>query len=144
MKKILLAATIMISLNSFASDPRVDEKVLDAFKKTFTEVTDVAWTEHENLYEVSFKQHDIQVKVSYDRDGNIINTLRYYQEEHLPLIVRSKIKTKYSDKKITGVTEMASEDGTFFYVILEGDKNLMEVKADIFGHLTVQKKWKKS
>lgn len=144
MKKIIFAAAILIcSFVSFAKDPGVSEKVLQAFNKTFQDAKDVTWTENTNSYEVTFKQYDIQVRVNYDRDGNIMHTLRYYSEEQLPLMVLSKIKTKFSDMKIFGVTEIASEEGTYFHVVLEDEKNWVEVKSDVFGALSIQKKMKK-
>ena len=144
MKKIILAVAVLVSgFTSFAKDPGVNEKVLEVFNKTFQDAKDVSWAETPNSYEVTFKQNTIQVKVNYDRDGNIINTMRYYSEEHLPLMVLSKIKTRFSDKKIFGVTEMSSIDGTYFHVILEDEKNWVEVKSDVFGALSVQKKMRK-
>lgn len=144
MKKIFFAAIILISsVYSFAGDPGVNAKVLDAFNKTFSDAKDVSWAETPTSYEVSFKQHEIQLKVNYDKEGNIINTLRYYSEEHLPLIVISKIKTRFSDKKIFGVTEISSEEGTYYHVVLEDDNSWVEVKADVFGAISVQKKMKK-
>jgi hypothetical protein len=144
MKQIIVAAAVLLcSMTSFATDPGVSEKVLEAFNKTFTDAKEVSWSQSAYSYEVSFKQNAIQVRVNYDKEGNILNTLRYYSEEQLPLIVLSKLKTKYSDKKIFGVTEIASQEGTFFHVVLEDAKHWMEVKADIFGGLTVMKKMKK-
>lgn len=144
MKKIILAATIFLSsFYSFASDPGVNEKVLAAFNKTFQDAQDVTWTETATSYEVAFKQNTIQVRVNYDMEGNILNTLRYYGEENLPLMVLSKIKTRFTDKTIFGVTEISSEEGTYFHVVLEDAKSWVEVKADVFGSLTVQKKMKK-
>ncbi len=144
MKKIILAAVILISsFYSFASDPGVNEKVLEAFNKTFSDARDVSWAETATSYEVSFKQHEIQLKVNYDKEGNIINTLRYYSEEHLPLMVISKIKTRFADKTIFGVTEISSEEGTYYHVVLEDDKSWVEVKADVFGSISVQKRMRK-
>src|SRR6476659_1750933 len=112
MKKILLAAIVLaFSFRALADDP--NEKVLNAFNKTFPHVKEVAWTENEHSYEVKFKQNEILSKVTYDKDGNILKTLRYYYEQNLPLLVLSKVKNKFNDKKIYGVTEESSEDGTF-------------------------------
>ena len=87
MKSILAAAVAMaITLSSFAKDPGVNEKVLAAFNKTFTDAKEVVWTEANNTYEAHFKQREIQIRVYYDQEGNITKTLRYYGEEHLPLI----------------------------------------------------------
>jgi hypothetical protein len=145
MKKILLAAAFAISsLSLFAAGPGVDEKVLEAFNKTFRNAQDVSWTEMEDTYQVSFKQNTITSKITYDRRGNIVKTLRYYFEEQLPLLVLSRIKNKYSGKSVHGVVEVSSEAGTFYHITLEDEKNWMEIKADNFGNLSVEKKFRKA
>ena len=144
MKSILLAAVALaFTFSSFAKDPGVNEKVLAAFNKTFTDAKEVVWTEANNTYEAHFKQREIQIRVYYDQEGNITKTLRYYGEEHLPLMVLSKIKTKYSDKKVFGVTEESSVDGLYFHVVLEDAKSWLEVKSDVYGSVSETKKMKK-
>ena len=145
MKKIILAAFALVcSLGLYANDPGVDEKVLDAFNKTFQNAEDVSWTTTGDAYQVKFKQNDISSRVYYDKEGNILKTYRYYYEQGLPLLVLSKIKSKHADKKIFGVVEVSSEEGTFYHVTLESDKHWLEVKADSYGSLTLEKKLKKA
>ena len=144
MKKILTAAIpLTFTFSSFAKDPGVKEKVLEAFNKTFSDAKEVVWTESNNSYEANFKQHEVQTRVYYDKEGNILRTLRYYGENHLPLMVLSKIKTKYSDKKIFGVTEEATENGINFHVILEDEKSWLQINSDVYGSFSQIKKMKK-
>jgi len=144
MKKILLSAAIVFSFSfsAMADDP--SQKVLDAFNKTFPHVKDVAWTESEQSYEVKFKQNEILSKVTYDKNGNILKTLRYYYEQNLPLLVLSKVKNKFNDKKIYGVTEESSDEGTFYHIILEDEKHWINITADSYGGIKVDKKFNKA
>ncbi len=144
MKKILLSAAIVFSFSfsAMADDP--GQKVLDAFNKTFPDVKDVAWTESEQSYEVKFKQNEILSKVTYDKNGNILKTLRYYYEQNLPLLVLSKVKNKFNDKKIYGVTEESSDEGTFYHIILEDEKHWINITADSYGGIKVDKKFNKA
>lgn len=144
MKKILLSAAIVFSFSfsAMADDP--SQKVLDAFNKTFPHVKDVAWTESEQSYEVKFKQNEILSKVTYDKSGNIVKTLRYYYEQNLPLLVLSKVKNKFNDKKIYGVTEESSDEGTFYHIILEDEKHWINITADSYGGIKVDKKFNKA
>lgn len=144
MKKILLAAAIVFAFGfrAMADDP--NQKVLDAFNKTFPHVKDVAWTENDQSYEVKFKQNEILSKVTYDMDGNILKTLRYYYEQNLPLLVLSKVKSRFNDKKIFGVTEESSDAGTFYHIILEDAKHWYNITADSYGGITVDKKFNKA
>jgi hypothetical protein len=143
MKKILLAAVVLVSgFRALADDP--NQKVLDAFHKTFPQVKEVVWTENEYSYEVKFRQNNILSKVTYDTDGNIINTLRYYYEQNLPLLVLSKVKSKFNGKKIFGVTEESSDAGTLYHIILEDEKHWINITADSFGGIKVDKKFNKA
>ena len=144
MKKILLAITISaFTLTAFASDP-VDEKVLESFNKAFKDAENVSWSTSEYTYEVRFDQNKVTAKITYDKAGNILRTLRYYTEEKLPLMVITKVKDKYNDKKIFGVVEISSEEGTFYHITLEGAKTWTMLKADSYGNLSVEKKFKKA
>ena len=58
-------------------------------------------------------------------------------------MVLSKIKTKYSDKKIFGVTEEATENGINFHVILEDEKSWLQINSDVYGSFSQIKKMKK-
>lgn len=143
MKKILLAAIVFASsFRAMAEDP--NQKVLTAFSKTFSHAKEVAWTENENSYEVKFKQNEILSKVTYDKEGNIMKTLRYYYEQSLPLLILSKVKTKFSDKKIYGVTEESSEEGTYYHIVLEDQKHWINITADSSGGIKVDKKYNKA
>lgn len=143
MKKILLAAIVFASsFSAMADDP--SEKVLEAFNKTFPNVKEVAWTENEQSYEVKFKQNEILSKVTYDKNGNILKTLRYYYEQNLPLLVLSKVKSKFNDKKIFGVTEESSDEGTYYHIILEDEKHWINITADSYGGIKVDKKFNKA
>src|SRR5688572_20303907 len=110
MKKLLLSvAAAMFSLFVFATAPTaVNEKVLKAFSASFKDAQQVVWEEHANAYEVKFVHNDIKSRITYDTNGNILKTIRYYNEEQLPLFIRGKLKEKFEDKKVFGVTEVAS------------------------------------
>ncbi|MGZ3847004.1 MAG: hypothetical protein ACXVLT_13450 [Flavisolibacter sp.] len=144
MKQILLAAVIAVSFSFTAKADDPNQKVLNAFNKTFQNVKEVAWTENEHTFEVKFKQNEILSKVTYDTDGNIVRTLRYYYEDNLPLLVVSKVKSKFNDKKIFGVTEQSSEEGTFYHIILEDDTHWINITADSYGSIKVDSKYKKA
>jgi hypothetical protein len=145
MKKIILAALVTLgSLNLFAAGPGVDEKVLEAFNKTFKNATNVSWTTLDQAYQVRFEQNQITSKITYDMNGIIIRTLRYYGEEQLPILVLTNVKNRFTDKKIYGVVEESSQSGTYYHITLEGPKNWLDVKADAYGTVTVEKKFRKA
>ena len=147
MKKVLFAAGLLLYVTAaFAVDPpEVSEKVLNAFKQTFYNPKEVAWYAGDNgSYEVYFKCGDITSKVWYDKEGNITTAYRYYSESSLPPVILGKIKMKYSDKTVFGVTEISNDAGVYYYVKLEDAKNWITIKADALGVLEVYEKLRKA
>jgi hypothetical protein len=144
MKKILFAAVLFCSITAFANAPIISQKVLNAFNKTFQNAKEVSWTELAGSYEVKFLDADIRMRVVYDEAGNIINTIRYYYEDKLPVLILTKVKSKYEGKKIFGVTETSSDEGMRYHIILEDSKSWTTVIADPSGSMYVDKKIRKS
>ena len=146
MKKLLLSVTTAIfSLFVYATEPTaVSEKALQAFHSSFKDAKQVVWEEHTNLYEVRFMHNDIKSRITYDNEGNILKTVRYYYEPQLPLLVRAKIKERFNGMKVFGVTEVASRDEITYHVVLEGEKTWTNIECDAFGNATVTKRFKKA
>jgi len=127
-----------------ATPPSVNEKVLKAFEETFQNPKDVVWHEYESFYEVDFKQDDIKTLVRYDADGNITGTTRYYFEKQLPPHIVSKLRKKYPERSVYGVTEIFSESDLTYYVTMEDEKNWYTVKSNALGMLEQTEKFKKA
>ena len=146
MKKIFLIATVIVffASTSFAFGGGPSQKVLDAFKKTFTTVKDVSWQEVDNRYEANFSQNNIIYRVSYDEEGNVVKSIRYYYGETLPIFIQAKLNKKYDGKSVYGVTEVTSENEVIYYIILQDDKNWIHVQSDAYGNMFTEKKLKKS
>ena len=145
MKKIIVFLCLFAALGAVASaPPEVNEKVLKAFEETFAKATDVVWHEMANSYEARFKQSEIVIRASYDMDGNLLRTTRYYSEENLPINILTKLKKKYAGKSIFGVTESATEDEVTYHIVLQDDKNWYLVKSDSWGSMELSKKYKKA
>ncbi|HLK31011.1 MAG TPA: hypothetical protein VKT28_20705 [Puia sp.] len=125
------------------NEKEVNEKVIQAFKKTFPSAEKVNWQEFSDRYMVHFQESNIQVVVDYDKDGNYLRSKRYYQEDNLPINILYKIRKKYADKKIFGVTEVSTDTSIDYYVKLEDEKNWMTIKSDASGSLEVFEKYQK-
>lgn len=144
MKKILIAAMVICSsFAAWAEDP--NEKVLEAFNNTFPEAENVSWSETPTTFEANFKLHEFSSRITYDKEGNFLKSYRSYYADQLPVMVLARVKERYPEMKIFGVTEVATiEDGTLYYITLEDDKLWREIKADSFGSVMHLKKFKKS
>ena len=144
MKKILFALALLVSTISFAKSPEVDEQVSKRFKETFPTAIEVKWYDYETFYEVVFKNNDILCRVKYDLKGNIISTRRDYHEKDLSLFIVAKVKEKYAGKKIFGITEITSTEGVIYNIVLEDDKNWINLNSDESGNISQVQKLKKA
>lgn len=145
MKKLVIFLCLFATLGSIAATPpEVNEKVLKAFKETFAKATDVVWHETQNSYEARFKQSEIITRATYDMNGNLIATTRYYYEDNLPVHILSKLKQKYEGRTVFGVTETTFEDEVTYYITLEDEKNWYVIKSDSSASFEQTKKFKKT
>ena len=145
MKKLIILSCLFAALSATASTPpEVNEKVLKAFGETFMKATDVVWHEVQNLYEASFKQSEIISRVIYDQDGNLLRTTRYYLQENLPINILTKLQKRFAGKSVYGVTELSMEDEVSYHITMQDEKNWYIIKADNWGGLELEKKYKKA
>jgi hypothetical protein len=144
MKKILFLAVLLTGLaTTAATPPEISEKVLKAFKETFTTAENVTWEEFENKsYQANFKENEIIIKAMFDNDGNLLETIRYYGEKTLPPNIINKLKKKYMGKEVFGVTEITSETEVSYYISLKDEKNWFVVKSDPYANLQQTDKFK--
>jgi hypothetical protein len=133
---VLFAFTIMV----FAG---VNEKLLYSFNRAFPLAENVKWSEDGKGYFVSFTQFGILSKVIYDREGNFIYALRYYKEENLPVSILLTVRKRFADKKISGITELSTEDNITYHLRLEDAKSWYGVEVTTSGSITLEEHFQK-
>jgi hypothetical protein len=144
-KNLLTAACIagLISLSAFSAKADVNQKVLQSFQAVFTKASNIKWVEYSDHYYVSFNQNDILVRANYDANGNLLNSVRYYKEQHLPLNILCKIKKTYPSKNVDIVTEVSAEAGIVYFIQLKDDKGWTIIKSDEGGTFEISDQFEK-
>src|SRR5688572_1647427 len=127
-KLFLIISMLMFSIVASASVP-VDDSVLKLFNESFKEAREVSWSETKAHYLVNFIKDDIRHMVTYDKKGNLISARRYYFEEKLPMYILFKIKRRFPDKAIYGVTETMNDEGIEYYITMQDRKSWWMVKV---------------
>jgi len=146
MKKIIVLLYITVaSLSAFAFPPKeVSEKILHAFKLSFPHAEQVKWTEHKDGYLVNFVDNSIQVRILYGENAEFIGSIRYYSFQNLPLNLLVKLSNKYPGKTFFGVTEITTEAGIVYQVVMQDEENWYQVKVGSSGDINVTDKFKKA
>lgn len=147
MKKfIFILSSLLLSFSLFARDP--DETLIKVFSSSFPKAEQVHWYEMPKAWVVNFVADGIRSRVVYLKDGKATEFTRYYFEQNLPFVIRSKVKEAYPNKNIFGVIEVSilTETGASqleYHIKLEDAKSWLTVKSDTDGNLTIEEKYKK-
>jgi hypothetical protein len=104
----------------------------------------VSWSEEGKSYRAAFTESSIQFRVYYDKKGNITRTVRYYGQENLPVMILANINNTFVDKKVFGVTEVSTADGTVYHIILEGAEDWTMLSCTSSYNLNVDDVFKKA
>ena len=139
MKKMFLAIAVFASSFAFAN-PTVDEKIEKSFNESFPKAEKVTWYENDSYYEVLFTNNHVTCRLWYDHDGNVTKTERYYKADGVSPFLMAKLNKKFVGKKVFGVTEIATESGVTYNIILEDDKKWYHVVADGAGNIHLEQK----
>ena len=132
MKRILVTLTILFSLvssSSFANDEKVNSKVLKSFQSSFKTATDVDWTVSENFYKADFSLNGQYVAAYYDEAGQLIALTRNISSVQLPISLQTDLKKDHEGYWISDLFELANEQGTTYYVMLENADTKLILKS---------------
>jgi hypothetical protein len=141
------AGSIRYSDNALDVSPRskgagsasASPKSLESFKKAFGNTPDVIWTKTgSNEDQAYFVSDGITVRAGFDKKGDLMYTLRYYSEEHLPKDVLFQIKNTYFGKSIFGVTEVNIDGKTAYLVDLQDKTSWLKIKV-LDGEMSEEK-----
>lgn len=144
MKKTLFFLFLLVSLATSAAPVhpvKVDERIQKLFAEAFPAARSVTWYTTDTHCQVVFLNDELQCRITYRMDGTVERTERYYTEGDLPPFVLAKIKSRYAAYKIHGVTEIATELGVVYHLVLESDKKWLEVEADETGRTFVNRRF---
>lgn len=146
MKNLILAATIFLSMNAFATEnnPTVNSKVLNTFNKVFKDAQNVQWSTTARYAEASFTTKGaIKTRAFIDTNGNLLQTIRYYKEESLPAQLLYNLKSEYNNHIIWGVVEVSNRKGTLYNITLKDDKYWYHVKMAPNSNMQLDKRYKR-
>lgn len=94
-------------------------KALLHFKRSFADAENERWSVGPDCYRVKFTRNSIQYFVDYSKKGNWRNTIRIYDESHLPPDLRRLVKTTFFDHSILTVTELHYQKTLAYFIKIQ-------------------------
>jgi len=144
MKKIIVILAIVFSFsNTYANDSRIAPVVLESFKSSFKDATEVNWTISDNYYKAQFFLNEQFVSAYYDMEGHMLALTRNINSSLLPIALQVSIKNNYSDCWISDLFEITNDQGTYYYATVENGETKTVLKSGLDSNWTVYKKTSK-
>jgi len=107
---------------------RVNPMVIRAFLKTYQGVSDETWINTKEGFVAMFNHNGIDYQVAYDKKGNLLRTIRSYNEDKMAPELRHVVKSNYYDYEINRVHEIETPPNPIAYLIqLVGKKELINL-----------------
>lgn len=133
MKFLVIMATVAASLFSNASSAKsftdVTPAVIQSFKSTYGQATEVNWSITDNFYKADFVLNGQYATVYYDCDGRFMATTRNITSLQLPITLQASLRKEYSDFWISELFELTNNEGTSYYVTLHKADTKITLKS---------------
>jgi hypothetical protein len=148
MKRFILTLTVLLSLISMSSfaagDDKVSAVVLESFKSSFKDATEVEWKAKENLYQAQFTLNGQYISAYYDAEGKMIAMTRNISTIQLPIGLQTSLRSEADGYWISDLFEVSNEDGTSYYVTLENADTKLILKSSSHNDWTNFQKQRKA
>lgn len=108
----------------------INPKAVRHFTKNFSEVTDEKWYYTEKMIVAIFALDGINYRIDYEKNGDLFETIRTYDETKLSADLRQDVKDSYRGYNISLVQEIEQPPHAMVYVInLEGKTKLINLQV---------------
>ena len=145
MKKTILVSALLLMIGisgTFAADG-VSDKIMNSFKKEFTNAQDVDWQIGKEYVKATFNINGQVMFAYYSDNGNQLGIARNMISTNLPLSLNRELKYYLSQSWITELFEINSSGQTSFYVTVENaDYNMVLKSTDLNGWEVYSKRHK--
>lgn len=135
---IVCAAMSMAAGNlysEYAGQPKIPQGVLDAFAKQYPGVK-AKWEQEHGNYEATFEKDKHELNVTYDPQGNLIETEEEINISEAPATISTYIEQHYH-KKIKEIERVKDAKGVITY---EAELGKVELIFDANGQFVKEKK----
>ena len=126
---ILTLAIAGSTLSVFATEIKVNQQVLDAFKTEFSTAKEVEWSVAVNYYKATFNYNGKYIFAFYNETGELLAITRYISPSDLPLSLQNNLKKSYENFWVSDLFEAAKNESTNYYITLENADTKITLKS---------------
>ena len=147
MKKFFLAVSLSLAVVlTTAAHPVSNENPLveKAFQKMFAGASNVNWGKvNDGLLKASFVWGGHQTIAIFEKNGELIGTIRGLFFKELPLSVTKSVREHFSNPIVLEVNEIFTQAGIRYALVVEHKEQKYKVDVDSHGFILEKEKYKK-
>ncbi|PWU03924.1 MAG: hypothetical protein C5B52_02410 [Bacteroidetes bacterium] len=138
----MAVALLLSSFTLMANDnPRVDQKVENAFKKEFAGAEYVHWEKLNDAFQATFNFMGQRLIAYFSEDGDLLSTTRFIYSNQLPYKVVRELQEKYSSAEVNpSVLEAVYDSETVYFITVKDGHKEYLLKANSSGSISVANK----
>ena len=146
MKKLFIAALMAVSIagSAFAADAnKVSYSVVNTFKASFKNASDVQWSITENFTKASFVLNNQHKAAFYTPDGEWIANTEEINIDKMPEVAQNVLENKYAGYTVKEVIRFEGVAEEAYYISLENEQRTLILKVNESGEISIFKCVKK-
>ncbi|MGZ5218903.1 MAG: hypothetical protein ACXWWD_09355 [Chitinophagaceae bacterium] len=147
MKKFFLALSLSLAVVlTTAAHPATGEnpRAEQAFKKMFAGASHVNWSEtNEDLLKVSFVWGDHRTIAFFDKDAQLVGSIRGLFFKELPLSVTKSVTDNFNNPVVLQANEVFNEEGVNYILVIENKGKKYNVRLNTHGQILKKERIKK-
>lgn len=143
MTAVMISAVFMVSTAFANKNENTSIQAESAFKKEFSQATDVRWTKTENYYKAYFNLNNQVMMAFFTPEGDYLGVTRNIVSTQLPIQLQASVKNDYSEYWITDLFEYARTDSNGYFITLENADQVVTLQSLNGTSWSVYKKTKK-
>lgn len=127
---MFIAICLMVSFlsqTSMAAEPKLTNRIVNAFQTSFTEAEDAQWSQVEDLFKVNFTWNDRRMFAFYNTHGDLVVTGRYLSVKQLPKAAQQKLTAEAKGAAVTETFEISEGVDTKYYATIDNGNELKVV-----------------
>lgn len=142
MKKIILAASLLIALSSFTKDKNANTDLLNDLSSTFRKSTQVCWIDKPQYKEAMFKFQNQTACAFYTYDNHeLIGFGILFEKTELPAVVTNSVNDNYANWDFVDAMLFIDTDGNVNYFIqVKNNNKIRALKITPDGDVSVYAK----
>lgn len=132
MKRLFLATSllfIVIASSAFTPVENIPSAVVLSFKNSFTDATQVVYTEVKDMVRVEFFNGSARQVAYYDQSGSLIVLTKAITPDHLPKSLQKDLQKRFADYTVTDVQKFENSEQVEYYIFLDGSKKSMVLNS---------------